>query len=42
MSKGTITFKIILYKLLKTHPLLKHSNKSMHYFNKCQINGHLF
>ena len=32
MSESTITFKINLYKLLKKYPLLKHSNKSMHYF----------
>ena len=32
MSKCTVTFKINLYKLLKKHPLLNHSNKSMHCF----------
>ena len=50
MSKSTITFKINLYKLLKKYPLLKHSNKSMHYFKSffpqinliCRINGDQF
>ena len=45
MSKITITFKISLYKLLKEYPLIKHSNLSMHYFEKvflqiCQISWH--
>ena len=34
MSKSKITFEINSYKLLKKHPLLKHSNKSMYYFKK--------
>ena len=43
-------FKINLYKQLKKYPLLKHSNKSMHYFKNffqeikliCQIKGDQF
>ena len=43
-SKSTFTFKINLYKVLKKNPLLKLSNKSIHYFKNFKklssISGH--